>query len=195
MSTITSTFSGFPEFLTPGRLSTAQYLRMIETGVLGPEDHVELIDGVVVEMSPAGVPHNGFLINIIRTMAPLLNHFEIAVQGTLTVAEGQVFDPDFMLLDRRSDRFKTNLPDAKDVRLVIEAAESSLPRDQKVKMPKYAGAGIPEYWIADLVHEVLLVHRDPQPSGYRQIQTLRGDDMVSPLAAPDFSFAVRQAFE
>ncbi|MGD9632709.1 MAG: Uma2 family endonuclease [Pirellulales bacterium] len=194
MSVISTSFTGFPE-LPLGRFSTAQYLRMIDVGVLGPEDHVELIDGVVVEMSPAGIPHNGFLINIIRTMAPLLDRFEFAVQGTLTVAEGQVFDPDFMLLDRRPDRFKTKLPDAKDVRLVIEAAESSLPRDQKVKMPKYAAAGIPEYWIADLVHEVMLVHRDPQPAGYGQIQTLRGDDLVSPLAAPDFSFAIRQAFE
>jgi Uma2 family endonuclease len=128
-------------------------------------------------------------------MSPLLDRFEFAVQGTLTVAEGQVFDPDFLLLDRRPDRFKSKLPEARDVRLVIEAAESSLPRDQKVKMPIYATEGIQEYWVADLEHETLIVYRDPQPGRYRQIQTLRGDDVVSPLAAPDFSIAVRQAFD
>jgi Uma2 family endonuclease len=99
-----------------------------------------------------------------------------------------------MLLQRRPDGYKTKLPDAPDVKLIIEAAESSLPRDQKVKMPIYANAGIPEYWIADLEHETLIVHREPQPAGYRQVKTLSGDDVVSPLAAPDFSFAVRQAF-
>jgi Uma2 family endonuclease len=195
MSVTSSSTAGFPEFLPLGRFSTAQYLRMIETGVLGPDDHVELIDGVVVEMSPAEIPHNGFSINLARIMAPLLDGFEFAVQGTMTVAEGQVFDPDFLLLKRRTDRYKTKHPGAEDVRLVIEAAESSLPRDQKVKMPIYAAAGIPEYWIADLVHETLIVHRNPQPGGYRDVKCLRGDDVVSPLAAPDFSLAVRKAFE
>jgi Uma2 family endonuclease len=195
MSVTSTSFPGFPEFLPLGRFSTSQYLRMIETGVLGPEDHVELIDGVVVEMSPAGIPHNGFLINLVRIMAPLLERFEFAVQGTMTVGEGHVFDPDFLLLDRRPDRYKTKHPGAEDVRLVIEAAESSMPRDQKVKMPIYAAAGIPEYWIADLVNETLIVHRDPQPGGYRDVKTLRGDEVISPLAAPDFSLVVRKAFE
>lgn len=195
MSVVSTTTAGFPEFLPPGRFSTAQYLRMIEAGVLGPDDHVELIEGIVVEMSPAGTPHNGFLINIVDLLAPLLGRFKFAVQATLTVAEGQVFDPDFMLLDRRPDNFRTKLPDASDVRLVIEAAESSLPRDQKVKMPIYASSGIQEYWIADLEHEMLIVHRDPQPGGYRLIETRSGDEVVSPLAAPDFSFAVREVFE
>jgi Uma2 family endonuclease len=78
---------------------------------------------------------------------------------------------------------------------LIEAAESSLPRDQEVKMPIYAAAGIPEYWIADLVNETLIVHRDPQPGGYRDVKSLQGGDVVSPLAAPDFSLVVRKAFE
>lgn len=195
MSVLSSSSAGFPEFLPLGRFSTAQYLRMIEAGVLGPDDHVELIDGVVVEMSPAGIPHNGFLINIVDLFAPLLPRFQFAVQGTLPVAERQVFDPDFLLLDRRPDRYKTKHPGAEDVRLVIEAAESSLPRDQKVKMPKYASAGIPEYWIADLVNETLIVHRDPQPGGYMDVKSLGGDDVVSPLAAPDFSLVVRKMFE
>jgi Uma2 family endonuclease len=194
MATISHSFSGFSDFLPLRRFSTADYLQMIEAGVLGPDDKVELIGGMIVQMSPAGIPHNHYLIHILPIFAPLLGRFEIAIQGTLTVAEGQVFDPDFMLLQRRPDGYKTKLPDAPDVKLIIEAAESSLPRDQKVKMPIYANAGIPEYWIADLEHETLIVHREPQPGGYRQIKTLSGDDVVSPLAAPDFSFAVRQAF-
>jgi Uma2 family endonuclease len=195
MSVVSTPSVGFPEFLPPGRFSTAQYLRMIEAGVLGPEDKVELVGGMIVQMSPAGIPHNSFLINIVDLFGPLLGRFKFGIQATLTVAEGQVFDPDFLLLARRPDSFKTKLPDAPDVKLVIEAAESSLPRDQKIKMPVYANAGIPDYWIADLEQETLIVHRDPQPGGYRLIETRHGDDIVSPLAAPDFSFAVRQAFD
>jgi Uma2 family endonuclease len=195
MTTIPIPTAELLQVLPLRRFSTADYLQMIEAGVLGPRDRVELIGGIVVDMSPAGIPHNHFLIRIIELFGPLLERFQFAVQGTLTVAEGQVYDPDFMLLRRSRDGYKTRLPDAADVLLVVEAAESSLRRDQQVKLPVYASAGIAEYWIADLAQELLIVHREPEASGYRLVETWSGDDAVSPLAAPDFSFAVRQAFD
>lgn len=176
------------------RFSSDDYLEMIEKGVLGPDDHVELIGGMIVEISPAGVPHNSFLMNILRLFAPLLERHNIAVQGTLTVLEGQVYDPDFMLLRKTPEQYKKRLPDASDVLLVIEAADSSMRRDEQVKLPNYALAEIQEYWIADVNREVLIVHRDPQGGGYKSVAILQGDDIVSPLAAPDLSFTVRQAF-
>jgi hypothetical protein len=60
---------------------------MIDAGVLGPSDRVELIEGMIVEMSPAGIPHNHNRMKLIRLFAPLLDRFELAIQGTLTVAE------------------------------------------------------------------------------------------------------------
>ena len=194
MSVVSPPTAGFPEFLPPGRFSTAQYLRMIEAGVLGPDDHVELIEGIVVEMSPQGSRHNHFLMELNRLFVPLWDRAIITIQATVILGEGAVFDPDFLLLRPRDDSYKLSHPNAGDILLLVEAAESSLARDRKVKMPIYASAGISEYWIADLEHETLIVHREPQPGGYRQIKTLSGDDVVSPLAAPDFSFAVRQAF-
>ena len=130
---------------------------------LGPDDHVELIEGVIVEHVTSRYSRIiSYLIRIIRLFAPLLPKFELLVQGTLTVSEGQVYDPDFMLLRQQPDGYKTKLPDASDVQLVIEASESSFRRDQQIKLPVYAAAGIPEYWIADLNKEQLLIHRDPE---------------------------------
>ncbi len=62
-------------------------------------------------------------------------------------------------------------------------------------MPVYAGADIPEYWIADLEQETLILHRDPSASGYRVMETRSGKEVVSPVAAPDFSFTTWQAFD
>lgn len=177
------------------RFSTADYLEMIEKGVLGPDDHVELIGGMIVEMSPAGIPHNHFTIRVVELFAPLIGKFRVAVQGTLSVVEGQVFDPDFMLLRVRPDGYRTKLPEAADVLLVIEAAESSLPRDQKIKLPVYAAAGIPEYWIADLEREAIIIHREPEGSAYKVVERRQGDDSVSPAAAPELLFVVRHLFE
>jgi hypothetical protein len=68
MSIVQEMSASFPEFLPLRRFSTADYLQMIEAGVLGPRDHVELIGGMIVEMSPAGIPHNHFLIQIVDVL-------------------------------------------------------------------------------------------------------------------------------
>lgn len=146
-------------------------------------------------MSPAGIPHNYFLINAVEIFAPIVRKFRLAIQGTLTVAEGHVYDPDLMVLRQRPDRYKSKLPEATDVLLIIEAAESSLPHDMRVKLPVYAAVGIPEYWVADLKQQILLVHRDPLGPIYQSIEIRRENDIVSPFAAPELSFAVRQLFE
>ncbi len=195
MSTISQPSANVLEIAAVHRFRTADYLDMIEKGVLGRKDHVELIGGVIVEMSPAGIPRNHFLITLVELFAPLLGKHKFSIRGTLTVSEGQVFDPDFMLLRLRSDGYKTKLPDALDVQLVIEAADSSMRRDRQIKLPVYAAAGIPEYWIADLENEQLFIYRDPDGANYRAVETRQGDDLVSPLAAPELSFAVRKAFD
>jgi Uma2 family endonuclease len=194
MSTIPMPAADVIQIAPLHRFSTADYLDMIEKGVFGPDDHVELIGGMIVEMSPAGVPHNSFLMNVLRLFASLLERHNISVQGTLTVLEGQVYDPDFMLLRKTPEQYKKRLPDASDVLLVIEVADSSMRRDEQIKLPNFALAGIQEYWIADVKREVLIVHRDPQEGSYRSVQILQADDIVSPLAAPDLSFAAREAF-
>jgi Uma2 family endonuclease len=195
MATIPLPAADFMQIAPPHRFSTADYLEMVEKGVLGPDDHVELIGGIIVNMSPQGSRHNYFLMRLNRLLSPLLDNFDLAIQGTLTVADGEVYDPDFMLLRRKPGGYKHKLPEPTDVMLVVEAAESSFRRDQQIKLPVYAAAGISEYWIADLEREVLFIHRDPTGSNYRTIEIRQKDDIASPSAAPGLSFAVRQAFE
>ena len=194
MATTGPSSASFPDFLSLRRFSSSDYLQMVEAGVLGPEDHVELIGGMIVEMSPAGIPHNHFLIRLIEIFALLVGSYQLSVQGTLRVSDGNIFDPDFMLLKYRPDGYKENLPTAEDVVLIIEAAETSLKKDVTHKLPIYAAAGITDYWIADLKEEVLLVHRDPHQSTYRSVETLQKDASVSPLAVPEFSVELLQAF-
>jgi Uma2 family endonuclease len=74
--------------------------------------------------------------------------------------------------------------------LIVEVAESSLRLDRGEKGSLYARAGVPEYWIVNLVDRVLEVYRDPAadlgaPYGWRyaSVVTLRAGDAVRPLAA------------
>lgn len=167
---------------------------MVDAGFLEGK-RVELIDGVIVAMSPAGPQHNQFLGRLNQLLAPVWNKGEVWIQGTLSVVDAQVFDPDVMLLRKKENGYKHQLPIPADVLLLVEASASSLHHDQQIKLPIYAEARIQEYWIADLDNERLLVHREPVGATYQSVEILEGDAVVSPLAAPDFSLTVRQMFE
>jgi len=126
MSTISQPTVELMQIAPLHRFSTADYLEMIEKCVLGPDDHVELIEGIIVNMSPQGSRHGHFLMRLNRLFAPLMGRFEITIQSTLTVAEGQVYDPDFLLMRQKAEGYKNRLPGSDDVKLVVEAAGSSL---------------------------------------------------------------------
>ncbi len=75
--------------------------------------------------------------------------------------------------------------------LVVEVADSSLALDRLRKGGLYARAGIADYWIVNLIDEVLEVYRDPVagPSKlggwkYDSVRLLRRNSIVTPLAAP-----------
>ena len=194
MSTIVYPTAEFPIVLRPARFSNEEYLAMVDAGLLEGK-RVELIDGVIVEMSPAGPQHNQFLSRLNQLLMPLWVKGEVWIQGTLSLAQGKVFDPDLMLLKKKDGGYKHQLPQPIDVLLIVEAAVASLNHDQQIKLPSYAAAGIAEYWIADLDKELLLVHREPVGAVYQSVQTFEGDALVSPLASPDISLSVRQMFE
>ena len=81
--------------------------------------------------------------------------------------------------------------------LVVEVAESSLRFDRRHKGSVYARAGLPEYWIVNLIDRRLEVYRHPAPAAfaafgwrYLDVQVFAPDDTVSPLARPGAAIAV-----
>jgi Uma2 family endonuclease len=65
---------------------------------------------------------------------------------------------------------------------VIEVAKTSLRLDTTVKPPLYASAGVPDYWVVDVVGSRVLVFRDPRPNGYRTQTTHAAPGKLQPLA-------------
>ena len=198
MSSAYSTYAGPPEvgpiILPVAPLSTEQYLQMIEAGILDSSDKVELIGGQITPMAPAGPEHIGSVFELTTLFAPHVEKFVIAVQATVVITEGQVLEPDIALLTHRADQYKRALPRAADVLLIVESAASSLDKDRHVKLPIYAAAGIPEYWIVDLNNRTLEVYREPVGGAYSHSQKLAGDDRASPLACTEVSLRVGSLF-
>lgn len=143
--------------------STARYDRMIEEGILTAEDKVELLENYVVLKMPRNPPHDGTIQRITKRLGRRVpTGWDLRVQLTVALPDGRP-EPDFAVARGDEDTYFTSHPTPADVGLIVEVANSSLLRDQKDKARMYARAGVPVYWIANLVDRQVEVHT--QPSG------------------------------
>jgi Uma2 family endonuclease len=168
-----------------------EYHRMGEAGILTEDDRVELIHGEIIVMPPIGPEHAGSVDGLGDFLRSKLGPTVIVRgQNPLHLGLRSEPEPDLAVVLRRDDYYRSAHPTAEDVLLVIEIAESSLTYDQKTKSRLYAKAGIQEYWIVDLIHREIVVHRDPSRSRYRTVQQIKPGDTIAPLVFPDVSLAV-----
>jgi len=184
-----------PKILEKPRLFTYdEAVRMTEAGIFNGE-RVELIEGVLIEMSPIGNAHNAYVDRLAQTLILWLQGGAIVrVQGDVRLALRTAPMPDIVVLRPRADFYINGGAGPEDVLLIIEVADSSLPYDLRQKAPLYAGHQIPDYWVMSVQRKVITVHRDPGPDGYRQIFEVRGDQLLSPLAFSDLVLTPNRLF-
>lgn len=176
---------------TRRQFTVEEFQRMAEVGILREDDRLELIDGEIIEMAPVGERHNSGVLRVSdifyeRVGASVL----ISSQGPIRLGKKSEPQPDVMLLRRRPDYYRSSLPQPSDVFLIVEVADTSLEYDRQTKARHYARSGVPELWIVDLTHDVILVFRDPSSKGYQTVQVTRRGEAISPLAFPDISILV-----
>ena len=151
-------------------VSLEEYDRMIEAGVFEPDARVELIRGEIVDMPPPGPGHEN-AVTWLNLLFVQQAHRQAVVwpQGNTLGLPGSNSrpQPDIALLRWRDDLYRGKRPAAEDVLLLVEVSESSLKFDRGAKLALYAEAGIPEYWIVNLVDKVIEVYADPEGRDYR----------------------------
>ena len=179
------------------RINVAQFHRMLESGVLTADDRVELIDGEMRDMPPIGPIHSGCTVRLIQVFTQALgNQALINVQGPLALDRRSELYPDLLVLKPRDDFYQTGHPSADDVLLLIEVADSTLSYDRKTKLPKYARAGVPLYWIVDVVHKTIHEYQDPDRFArrYRQCRSVTDGAITTTLAGVPVQVAIRDLF-
>lgn len=159
---------------------------MAEAGILSADARVELLDGEIVEMSPIGPRHNAIVDRLNDYFARKCSGKCICrVQGSIALVGESEPEPDIVLLKYRDDFYATDLPMPDDVLLIIEVAESSRDIDLGEKLRLYAASGVREYWVVDLTADAVVVHRDPNVSGYSKVSRHDQSSAISPAAMPD----------
>jgi len=177
------------------RFTVDEYLKMVETGILNEDDRVELLDGDIVTMTPPGPDHNAPTGILNRLLVLGVGSRAVVMPGpTLRLSKLSAPEPDFVLLRPDPRNYRDRYAEPGDVLLLVEISDSSLRRDREVKLPLYAAAGIPEYWIVDVQNETVRLYKDPAGSSFTSVRNFRRGEMVSPSAFPDLRIAVDVIF-
>lgn len=186
--------------LSPHRFTTDEYNRMHEVGILDEDDRVELIDGEVLAMSAIGSRHarcTVYLDDGLRERLPR-GAYTIRVQMPLSIPPYDEPEPDVAVVRWREDLYEDAHPGADDTLLVVEVSDVTYRRDRYTKLARYAAAGIPEVWIADLGGngerrgEGVERHTDPNPASgaYRTSARLVRGERIESVALPGLSLPV-----
>jgi len=177
----------------PRRWTREEYYRMAESGVLGPEDHVELIEGeIVYKMSPQKSPHAITVQLVHQTLAASFGvDYHVRAQFPIAVEGDSDPEPDLAVVKGDLRRFIDRHPIAAEVVLVVEVSDSSLAFDRGRKARLYARGGVLDYWIVNLVTRHVEVMTNPvEDLGYRSITLYRQGESIQPPVIGSHPIAV-----
>jgi len=177
------------------RWTRAEYDRLVELGVFEGE-RLELLDGLLAVREPQGSRHSAGIRRVVAALRRALGEaWQIDSQLPIALDDDSEPEPDVAVVPRDAAAYRDAHPSRPA--LIVEVAESSYRIDHGYKASLYARAGVPEYWIIDVVRETVEVHRTPEASSeaihgwrYGSIDTLRPPSTIAPLIVPDVSIVV-----
>lgn len=178
------------------RISVAEYHRMIDAGILDEDEHVELLEGVIVSVSPQGRPHARAIQWLNRHLVKSLGD-EYAVLPQLPITLGSFSEPEPDVAIVRAEDAASADEHPATALLVVEVARATLRRDRAIKAALYARHGIAEYWIVNLKDACVEVHRDPDARAgrYRSTVTAGPGDTLACAAVPGLTVPLAALLE
>lgn len=172
------------------RWKRVEYDRLIDLGMFHPDERLELIDGFLVLRDRQSPPHATTIRLALETLRSVFGAgWDVRGRAPIALDDYSEPEPDVSVVPGSLRDYVDAHPSRPA--LVIEVADTSLAFDRDFKSSLYARAGLPDYWLANLVDHVLEVHRDPVPSAtapygwaYTTVNVLQREENVTPLAAP-----------
>ncbi len=164
------------------RMNVGEYERLASAGILD-DPRVELIDGIL-ERKMTKLPRHPVVTERLRRLLESLLPtdptgaalWHVRKEDPIRIPDFDEPEPDLALVRGDIDAYRTHHPGPRDVELIVEVAESSLERDRSSKLAVYARAGIPSYWIVNLIADQVEVYTGPSgPSesvGYSRCQVV-----------------------
>lgn len=164
---------------------------MIEAGIFDEDEHVELLEGLLVAVTPQREDHSKVILRLTRALNGALGDaYEVRPQLPLTLGEDSEPEPDVAVVLAADARSRTEHP--RSAVLVVEVAADSLRKDREIKGALYVRAGVPEYWIVNLADRCVEIYSDPDAGAgrYRTVATVGASGEVAAGTLPGFSIRV-----
>jgi Uma2 family endonuclease len=177
---------------------TREEVAFFEGAELFAGSHYELIEGELIDKMGKLAPHSTCVHLMMKALISVFGLDFVYQERTVNVFPfdnpTSAPEPDIVVLRRGFRHFAQTFPDAADIALLVEVADTTLSFDLRTKADLYARAGIEDYWVADVNGRSLIVHREPIDGEYRSVIRYSESESVAPLAAPDTRFDVSAAF-
>ena len=145
------------------RMSVDEYERI---GELLDDSRVELVDGLLLAKMVKNPPHDVACTlsqDALRQVAPAGWHLRMG--SPIRIPKHNESEPDVSLVRGVPRDYRGRHITPRDVALVVEVSDTTLANDRR-RVPTYGSAGIPVYWIVNLLDRKIEVYSGPSSSGY-----------------------------
>ncbi len=177
------------------RVSLEQYEAMIASGAFTKRDRVQLKNGYLVEKMTELPPHGAACDATNLMLGPLIpTGWYARIERVLRIpGYASMPEPDLAIVRGTWRDYASRYPEPADTAMIAEVADSSLYEDRAIAAI-YGAAGIPVYWIVNLVHRQVEVYTNPGPAGYasrqdfaagQQVPAVTGGRQVGMIAVDD----------
>jgi len=181
--------------MAPRRFTVDEYHQLLHVGVLKEDEHVELLEGLIVDMTPQGRPHALVISRLNRFLSRALGEaYSVRPQLPLSLSPDSEPEPDLAVVTRDEEERAEEHPRA--ALLVVEVSGDSLRVDRLIKGRVYARAGIPEYWVVDVTSRIVEVYTAPAAGEgrYLSLRTVKGDETLTPSELPGLDLPIAELF-
>lgn len=168
--------------ITRHRFTVHDLDKMVALGIIEDGRRIEFIGGELFEKDTID-PERYHCV--VRLHEILLNVTEpddiVGVHGPVRLSMRNQPEPDLLVARVPSTKA---LPTPADTLLVIEVSDSTRRRDRRDKLPLYAGAGILEAWIVDLVAERIERYTEPANGTYQIVAPVVRGEWIDSTVLP-----------
>lgn len=167
------------------RFSREEYHALLAAGVLRPDERVELLDGLVMTMTPQSAEHartverlDGYLT------ARLVGRAELLMNAPFAASDNDEPEPDLVIVALGGDA-------GPRVLCAVEVAVSTQRRDRR-KVAVYAHATVRQLILVDVPKREARVYRTPHDGDYALIELYREGTPIVIDAFPDVTLDLAQ---
>jgi len=154
------------------RITVDEYEQLADVGVL-KDRRVELINGWLVRKMTTKPPHVIAVDAAREAIAGFLPPgWWLREEKPVRIPDFDEPEPDVSVVRGSRRDYRTRHPGPGDIEFLIEVSDTSLSWDRGEKLSAYARAGVPNYWILNLVDRQLEIYSDPTPTGYQNREVL-----------------------